>query len=56
MEFGGGSWFLVRVCVFDVSVTLACPECLTAFVERPQWLIWTVWSYNIYGECVKSKI
>ena len=47
-----------RICIFDLSVTLACPECLTAsqFPERPQWLIWTVWSYNIYGECVRSEI
>ena len=24
--------------------------------ERPKWLIWTVCSYYIYGECVWSEI
>ena len=23
--------------------------------ERPKWLIWTVWSYYIYRECVLSE-
>ena len=33
--------------VFGVSNTVP---------DRPKWLIWTVWSYNIYGECVRSQI
>ena len=24
--------------------------------ERPKWLTWTVWSWYMYGECVRSKI
>ena len=23
--------------------------------ERPKWLIWTIWSYYIYRECVLSE-
>ena len=32
-----------RVCIFDVSVTLACPECLTASQSAPNG------SYGPYG-------
>ena len=33
--------------VFGVSNTVP---------DYPKWLIWTVWSWYMYGECVRSKI
>ena len=47
------------ICKLNLFRTWACTgvsATSNSVPERHQWLIWTVWSYNIYGECVGSKI
>ena len=35
--------------------TRACSERSNSIPEHPRWLIWTVWSSYIYGECVRGE-